>query len=116
RGVAFGNRAVCTVLRPRFFSPVEWRELARAGEALLRALSRIGAAALADAQLRAAFRLNDWEEQLIAGAPRLPVLLPLSRRDTFIDPSTGGERLTEVNGVAPAGTGYADFLSDLFLA
>src|SRR5690606_6014063 len=116
RGVAFGNRAVCTVLRRRFFSPVEGRELARAGEALLRALSRIGAAALDDAELRAAFHLNDWEEQLIARAPRLPVLLPLSRLDTFIDPDTGVPRLTEVNGETPAGTGYADFLSDLFLA
>jgi uncharacterized circularly permuted ATP-grasp superfamily protein len=116
RGVAFGNRAVCTVLRPRFFSPAEWRDLALAGEALLRALSRIGAVALDDAQLRAAFHLNDWEEQLIASAPRLPVLLPLSRLDTFIDPATGIARLTEVNGETPAGTGYADFLSELFLA
>lgn len=116
RGVAFGNRAVCTVLRPRFFTPTQWRDLALAGEGLLGALARVGAAALDDAELRAAFHLNDWEEQLIARAPRLPVLLPLSRLDTFIDPDTGVPRLTEVNGETPAGTGYADFLSDLFLA
>lgn len=116
RGVAFGDRAVCTVLRPRFLSPAGWRNLAGACESLLGALRVAGEAALADRNFRAGFHLADWEEQLIDRAPRLPDLMPLARLDAFIDPDTGIARLTEINGETPAGTGYADFLGDLFLA
>jgi uncharacterized circularly permuted ATP-grasp superfamily protein len=116
RGVAFGDRAVCTVIRPRFFSPDGWRALRRASETLLGALQTTGRAALAEPAFRAAFRLTDWEESLLERSPRLPRIMPLARLDAFLDPANGVARLTEVNGETPAGTGYADFLSDLFLA
>lgn len=116
RGVAFGDRALCTVIRPRFLSPAAWNGLRAAGDTLLGALRTAGEAALADADFRAAFRLADWEETLIARTPRHSAVTPLARIDAFIDPADGVPRLTEFNGETPAGTGYCDFLSDLFLA
>ncbi len=116
RGVAFGDRALCTVIRPRFFSPAEWSGLRAAGDLLLRALNTAGEAALADRSFRAAFHLEQWEETLISRTPRHTAVTPLARIDAFIDPADGVPRLTEFNGETPAGTGYCDFLSDLFLA
>ena len=116
RGVAFGDRALCTVIRPRFFSPAQWDNLRHAGDVLLGALRTAGEAALADREFRAAFRLEDWEETLISRTPRHAAVTPLARIDAFIDPADGVPRLTEFNGETPAGTGYCDFLAALFLA
>jgi hypothetical protein len=116
RGVAFGDRALCTVIRPRFLSPAEWNGRRAAGDVLLGALRTAGEAALADREFRAAFRLEEWEETLISRTPRHAAVTPLARIDAFIDPADGVPRLTEFNGETPAGTGYCDFLSDLFLA
>lgn len=115
-GMAFGDRPLCTVLRPRFLTPAAYHELRTMADSLLGALTTAGEAALADRQFRAAFRLTDWEETLIARIPRLPALLPFARLDAFVDPDTGIPRLTECNGETPAGTGYADTLSEIFLA
>lgn len=116
RGVAFGDRALCTVIRPRFFTPTEWNGLRAAGDVLLGALNTAGEAALADREFRAAFRLEQWEETLISRTPRHTAVTPLARIDAFIDPTDGVPRLTEFNGETPAGTGYCDFLAELFLA
>lgn len=116
RGLAFGARPLCTVLRPRFLSPATYDALRRATRELMGALNTAGEAALADPAFRAAFHLAEWEETLLARMPRLPALTPFARLDAFIDPDTGIARLTECNGETPAGTGYSDALTDLFLA
>src|SRR5690606_16088621 len=102
--------------RPRFFSPSGWRELRTAGESLLGAIRTMGQAARNDRAFRAAFHLAEWEESLLERAPRPPDVIPQARLDAFIDPATGIARLTEINGETPAGTGYADFLGELFAA
>lgn len=116
RGLAFGERALCTVLRPRFLRTAEYDALRKLSRRLLGAFRAIGAAALADPELRAQFRLTDWEETLLASAPRLDVLAPLSRIDAFIDPDDGVARITEYNGETPAGGGYGDALTEIFQA
>ncbi len=116
RGLAFGERTLCTVLRPRFVRAAEYDALRAMSAELLGAFRAIGAAALADPTLRAQFRLTDWEESLLASAPRLDVLAPLSRIDAFIDPTDGVARITEYNGETPAGGGYGDALTDIFQA
>jgi hypothetical protein len=115
-GIWFGDRPLCTVARPRFLSPAEYDALRRAARPLLGALARIGAAALVDPALRAAFHLAEWEESLLSRLPPVPVVTPFSRIDAFIDPADGVPRLTEFNGETPAGAGDADALSDLFQA
>ena len=116
RGLAFGERTLCTVLRPRFVRTAEYDALRTMSAELLGAFRAIGDAALADPVLRAQFRLTDWEETLLATAPRLDVLAPLSRLDAFIDPTDGVPRITEYNGETPAGGGYGDALTDIFQA
>ena len=116
RGLAFGERTLCTVLRPRFVRAAEYDALRAMSAHLLGAFRTIGDAALADPALRAQFRLTEWEETLLAAAPRLEVLAPLSRLDAFIDPADGVARITEYNGETPAGGGYGDALTDIFQA
>lgn len=115
-GLTFGERPLCTVIRPRFLSPLEYDTLRTASASLLGAFRHAGAMAQDDAAFRAQFRLADWEEQLLESAPRLHVAAPLSRLDAFIDPASGVARITEYNGETPAGTGYTDVLAKLFLA
>jgi hypothetical protein len=115
-GLTFGDRPLCTVIRPRFLSPVEYDALRTASAALLGAFRTAGALAQDDAAFRAQFRLTEWEEQLLSEAPRLHVASPLSRLDAFIDPADGIARITEYNGETPAGTGYTDALAELFQA
>lgn len=116
RGIAFGDRPLCTVLRPRLLSPGQYDALRVACDDLLKAFGTIGEAALTDRAFRAQFRLTDWEETLLDSAPRLSSTSPLSRLDAFIDPAHGIPRITEYNGETPAGTAYCDALSELFLA
>ena len=116
RGLAFGDRPLCTVLRPRFLRGAEYDALRGVCAELLGAFRVAGEAAHADPEFRRQFRLADWEITLLESSPRLPVLAPLSRLDAFIDPADGVPRITEYNGETPAGTAYCDALSDLFLA
>lgn len=116
RGLAFGDRPLCTVLRPRFLTPAQHRDLALACRDVLGALHVAGEHALADADFRAAFRLAEWEEALLARLPRHRSVAPLIRLDAFLDPHDGTPRLTEVNGETPAGPAYGDALAELFLA
>ncbi len=116
RGIAFGDRPLCTVLRPRLMRQAEYDTLRGVCAELLGAFRTAGEAALTDADFRTQFRLADWEETLLESAPRLHVTSPLGRLDAFIDPTDGVARITEFNGETPAGTAYCDALSELFLA
>jgi hypothetical protein len=116
RGLTFGDRPLCTVIRPRLLRLAGYDALRAVADQLLGAFRVIGEAAHADPVFREQFRLADWEVTLLESAPRLHVLSPLSRLDTFLDPATGIPWLTEYNGETPAGTAYCDALSDLFQA
>lgn len=116
RRLAFGDRPLCTVLRPRFLRAAEYDALRAVSSDLLGAFRLAGEAAHADVQFRRQFHLADWEVTLLESSPRLRSLAPLSRLDAFIDPADGIPRITEYNGETPAGTAYCDALSELFLA
>ncbi|HET6575985.1 MAG TPA: hypothetical protein VFG68_20460 [Fimbriiglobus sp.] len=113
RGLFFGDRPVCTVLRPRFLTPDQYRFLRGRVKALLPALQTVYDRAIADPAFRRLFRLLDWEEQLLAIDPGYPVPHPTSRLDAFFTP---GRELwfTEYNTETPAGAGYSDALADVF--
>jgi uncharacterized circularly permuted ATP-grasp superfamily protein len=116
RGVVFGGRALCTVLRPRFMTAEQYRYLRERLAILLRAFDRVYRAALADAPLRRQFGLTEWEEELIRDDPGYPDPSPTSRFDTFYMPATDEFRLTEYNAETPTGPAYNDALADAFLA
>ena len=113
RGLNFGPRPLCTVLRPRFLTPPQYRFLRRSVESLLPAFDAVYAKALADAEFRRQFRLLDWEEQLLGIEPGFTPPWPTSRFDSFYV-SDDELKFTEFNSETPAGAGYSDALADLF--
>ncbi len=116
RGLFFGDRALCTVLRPRFLAPAQYRFMQERSAILLRAFDRVYQAALVDAVLRQQFGLVDWEEALIERDPGFPDASPTSRIDAFYLPEQDVMHLTEYNAETPAGAAYGDALTEAFFA
>jgi hypothetical protein len=114
RGLFFGARPLCTVLRPRFLTPEQYRFLQARARELLRAFDKAYRAALAGPAFRAQFGLLDWEEELIRQEPGFRDVSPTSRLDAFYVPETGELRFTEYNAETPAGVAYSDVLSEVF--
>lgn len=113
RGLYFGDRPICTVVRPRFMSPGQHRTLQEGVARIMRAFARAYQAAMADAELRGQFGLEDWEERLIASDSGFTEPSPTSRLDAFF-PDGEPLRFTEYNAETPAGAGYNDALSTVF--
>jgi uncharacterized circularly permuted ATP-grasp superfamily protein len=113
RGLFFGDRALCTVLRPRLMPAVEYARLQQRVTTLMRAFSTAYAAAVEQPAIRRALRLADWEEQMLAADPGFDDPSPHSRVDLFLD-DAGGMALTEYNAETPAGAGFSDALTDAF--
>ncbi len=119
RGLVFGSRALCTVLRPRFLSAMQLRTLAQRTEGVMRAFRAAHRAAVADPAVRAQFRLAEWEESLLAHDAGFAESSPTSRVDAFVVDAHGDGgtmALTEYNAETPAGAAYNDALTDAFLA
>jgi hypothetical protein len=116
RRMIFGDRPLCTVLRPRFFSPAGFSALGRRVRALMGAFHRVHEAAMVDPRLRAQFRLADWEEQLVLADPGYQSPSPHGRLDCFQVDATDTLALTEYNAETPAGAGFNDLLADAFAA
>ena len=114
RGLFFGDRALCSVLRPRFLSPAQYRFLQQRGAVVLRAFRKAHRAALADDAVLAQFRLEDWERSLAHVDPGYRDSSPVSRLDAFFVAEAGGLRFTEYNAETPAGGAYNDVLTEVF--
>jgi hypothetical protein len=115
RDLFFGDRPLCTVLRPRFMSSAQYRLLQRRAAALLGAFGRTHAAAIADRAVRAQFRLASWEEEFVLDDPGFPWPSPVSRLDAFFA-GDDGLRFTEYNAETPAGPSFNDVLTEMFYA
>ena len=115
RDLFFGERPLCTVLRPRFMSPGQYRLLQRRAAVLLTAFGRAHSAAIADPAVRAQFRLTPWEEELVLEDPGFPWPSPVSRLDAFFA-GDDGLRFTEYNAETPAGPSFNDTLTEIFFA
>ena len=115
RGLVFGGRPLCTVLRPRLMRHVEYASLQSRIMPLLRAFRRIHDRAMQDPAFRQQFGLMDWEETLLADNPGYSRPTPTSRLDFFAVPGAKSLGLTEYNAETPAGAAYGDTLSDVFL-
>src|SRR3982751_1322235 len=61
RGLFFGDRPLCSVLRPRFLSPQQYRFLQQRAGVVLRAFRKAHRAALADDSILDQFGLLPWE-------------------------------------------------------
>jgi hypothetical protein len=115
RSLIFGDRPLCTVLRPRFMTREPYRLLQQRVRVLMRAFRKAYAAAIADAGFRAQFGLESWEEELISSDPGFAEPSPTSRLDLFIMDDAGTMGLTEYNAETPAGAGFNDALAASFI-
>jgi uncharacterized circularly permuted ATP-grasp superfamily protein len=113
-GLFFGDRPLCTVLRPRFLSPGQYQLLRRQGRLLLRAWDAAWAAAMADPSVFAQFRTEAWEAELIGADPGRALPSPLGRIDAFFNAAGTTFQTTEYNAETPAGSAYVDALTELF--
>ena len=115
RGLHFGTRPLCSVLRPRFLTLAQYRFLQRSVETLLPAFDTVYRKALADRGFRRQFRLLDWEDDLLVIDPGYPCPYPSARFDSFYV-SDDELKFTEFNTETPAGAGYCDALTAAFQA
>ncbi|MEM8556989.1 MAG: hypothetical protein AAGG50_04025 [Bacteroidota bacterium] len=114
RGLFFGERPLCSVLRPRFMTPGQYNFLKARTALLLRAFGKTYRAAIADAEFRKQYRLTDWEEALVQHDPGFMEASPVSRLDAFFVAERGGLRITEYNAETPAAAAYNDQLAAIF--
>jgi uncharacterized circularly permuted ATP-grasp superfamily protein len=114
RNLMFGPRPLAAVLRPRFLTPEQHRFLCDRVQALLPALDKVYRAALADDGLRRQFGLTEAEEELVRLDPGIGCCWPVARLDGFLTPDNR-LRFTEFSADAPAGAGYNDALTEVFL-
>ncbi|MEO5511078.1 MAG: hypothetical protein ABIV28_06470 [Longimicrobiales bacterium] len=115
KGLFFGDRPLCSVLRPRFLTAAQYRFLRDRVTALLPAFEKVHERAITDTAFRKQFRLFDWEETLIAEDPGFREPSPVSRLDAFFVHERGGLKFTEYNAETPAAAAYNDILADMFL-
>jgi hypothetical protein len=113
RGLYFGDRPICSVLRPRFLLPEQYAYIAARSQVLLGAFAAAHRAALADRTVREQFGLTGWEETLVTTPTGFASPSPTSRLDAFYDPTTGALRFTEYNAETPAAVAYNDVLSEV---
>jgi uncharacterized circularly permuted ATP-grasp superfamily protein len=114
RGLYFGQRPLCTVLRPRFLTHDQYRFIQARVRVLMSAFAKAYHAAVADASIRSQFCLLDWEEELVQHDPGFTAPSPTSRLDAFFLPETNEFRCIEYNAEVPAGLAYNDSLSEAF--
>ena len=115
RDLIFGDRALCTVLRPRLMTVEQYRLLKSRVVVLMRAFGKAYQAAIADPRFREQFRLESWEEQVVTHDPRFRDPSPTSRLDAFVMDEAGTMALTEYNAETPAGAAFNDQLCEAFL-
>ncbi len=115
RGLYFGDRPLCVVLRPHFYLEDDWKYLKRAMDTLLMAFSRAHTAAMTSGKMRAQLHLDPWEEFLFRFDIGSVVPWTSSRIDTFFQSETKNLRIVEYNAETPAGIGYGDVLKEVFM-
>ena len=118
RRMVFGERPLCTVLRPLMYTPAEWRYLADRTELILRLFDRLARLMLDDANLRAQVHATPEEEHLLHIDHGYNSTVPTARLDSFYARNQDGSRslgFVEFNGESPASMAYSDVLGDLFL-
>lgn len=116
--LTFGERPLCTVLRPLFYSPAEWSYLQGQTTTVLRAFDRLSRLMLVDAELRRQVHLTPEEEYLIGLDHGYETTIPTARLDSFFARNADGTRTlnyVEFNGESPASMAYQDVLGSRFL-
>jgi len=114
RKLFFGDRALCTVLRPNFYTNEQFKYLKQETELILSAFGKAHRACMADSTLREQFYLAPWEEEMmLLQEGQIP--WTTSRLDSFYSLDHGTLQFVEYNAETPAGMAYEDVLAETFL-
>ena len=125
RQLFFGERPLCTVLRPRFLTADLYRMLQQAIRQVMPAFTRVHLAALENLAVRSQLGLAAWEEELVHIDPGFSAPSPSARMDTFFTSESPNEPpgenglglfFAEYNAETPAAPAYNDALAEVFLA
>ncbi|MFN8498116.1 MAG: hypothetical protein U0641_09690 [Anaerolineae bacterium] len=113
--LTFGDRLVCSVLRPHFIREADYQTVTRAATLILGAIERLADAVMADAALRDLVGLTPDEAAIVAIDPGFRYPDSSGRLDAFLVP---GESLSfiEYNAESPGGLAFGEVLGDLFRA
>ncbi len=114
RNLYFGDRPLCVVLRPYFYSENNWIFLNSGLEKLLEAFNIVHQVCIQDPKQRAYLMLDDYEEQLIPYDKPSVQPWSSSRLDMFYVTEKNVLKCVEYNAETPAGIGYADMLGEVF--
>jgi hypothetical protein len=109
--LTFGGRVLCSFPRPHLVSPGTYEGIRGVCRSIFRAIEKVEAR-LGEG-LWDRVDLTPEERDLVAIPPGFPRSSPTSRLDSFLADSS--YRFVELNAETPAGIGYAELLSDVFL-
>jgi hypothetical protein len=118
RKLTFGDRPLCTVLRPLFHSEAEYAWLSDRTRMMLAIFRKSSDAMMRDPTLRAQVFLTPQEEELVRIPTGYQTNIPTARLDSFFSRHENGSftlNYIEFNGESPASMGYSDVLGQLFL-
>ncbi|HUN10167.1 MAG TPA: circularly permuted type 2 ATP-grasp protein [Aggregatilineales bacterium] len=115
RQLYFGDRPLCTVIRPHFYLLKDWNYFKQETEILLGAFARLHEACMEDSALRQQLDLHAYEEALFSLDKGGPVPWTSSRLDSFFHMQDRNLKFVEYNAETPAGMGYEDVLSEVFM-
>ncbi len=118
RNLYFGERPLCTVLRPFFHTEETYRWLSERTSLILSVFRKATEMMLADKHLRAQVGLTPDEEVLVRLPTGYKTNIPTARLDSFFTREKGDKytlNYIEFNGESPAGMAYNDVLAGLFL-
>lgn len=111
RSATFGGRGLCPFAMPQFVARTDYDHVRMAARgiysATIKAWKALGPA------LHDLVGLSEAERLMVALDPGIASPSPLSRLDSFLTPTS--YRFVELNAETPAGLGYAEVLSDVFL-
>ncbi|MFN8482050.1 MAG: hypothetical protein U0768_03190 [Anaerolineae bacterium] len=113
--LTFGDRLVCSVLRPHFIREADYSRVTQAATLILGALERLGDAIMADEGLRGLVGLTPDEEAIVAIDPGFRYPDSSGRLDAFFVPQDS-LYFIEYNAESPGGLAFGEVLSDLFRA
>lgn len=115
RQLYFGDRPLCTVIRPHLYLPEQYNHLRAETETLLGAFQRAQSACQSDYQFRAQLNLEFYEEMLFNIDIGFSAPWTTSRLDSFYTLDDYGLQFVEYNAETPAGMAYEDQLAEAFL-
>ncbi|MBK5257146.1 MAG: hypothetical protein JJE39_14040 [Vicinamibacteria bacterium] len=111
RSATFGGRELCPFAMPQFVSRPDYDHVRNAARGIYSATLKVWTS-LGPA-LHDLVGLTAEERELVALDPGVSSPSPLSRLDSFLTPTS--YQFVELNAETPAGLGYAEVLSDVFM-